>query len=128
MTVHIDQVIEFEFERSPSSARIARRAVMRLVGDAGSVEFVQRAALLTSELVSNATVHTAGPGRLRAHFSGRSLRVEVSDSSDVIPTPGMEPAPTAVGGRGLRLIAELSIRWGSMRLPRGKTVWFEIDT
>ena len=30
------------------------------------------------------------------------------------------------GGRGLRLVKELSNRWGTRRTTTGKTVWFEL--
>ena len=117
--------IEIKLEGSTLDAWVARRAVMHLIGDESSVEFVSDAMLITSELVTNATMHSEGPGVLRAEFGEHLLRVEVTDGSDAIPevVPDQQPA---AGGRGLRLVNDLATRWGVRQMLPGKTLWFEL--
>lgn len=83
--------------------------------------------LLASELVSNAVKHAnAALIEIRCEVVPRSVRVEVADGG-----PGFDaiPAvlnPDTVGGWGLRLVDELSTRWGIVDAT-GARVWFEID-
>lgn len=68
---------------------------------------------------------TPGPS---AGGTGRvplALLVEVSDP---LPDPPAvrAPGPDDEGGRGLRLVACSSRRWGTRRGKTGKTVWFEL--
>ncbi|WP_327234666.1 ATP-binding protein [Streptomyces sp. NBC_01317] len=54
-----------------------------------------------------------------------ALLVEVSDPLPDPPAPRAS-APDDEGGRGLRLVACSSRRWGTRRGKTGKTVWFEL--
>jgi anti-sigma regulatory factor (Ser/Thr protein kinase) len=99
--------------------------VLELLGDGPTIVFVSDAVLLTSELVTNAALHTKGPGALRASFTKGVLRVEVSDGSPDVPTITARGS-TSVGGHGLRLIDAVAYRWGADREVGGKTVWFEL--
>ena len=79
------------------------------------------AALLTSELVTNAVVHTAGGAvTLGIRCARDRLRVDVHDMS---PTPPVLTAasPDAEAGRGLMLVAELSAEWGSYRTREARS-------
>ena len=121
--------IRMRFDPSVSAPRVARRAVEQCVGADAPTEFLSDAVLLTSELVTNAVTHTDGGSELSAHFDpslGR-LRVEVSDTSPVVPEiRGGHPA-TNPGGRGLRIVDTVAARWGTTVLPSGKSVWFELS-
>jgi anti-sigma regulatory factor (Ser/Thr protein kinase) len=80
------------------------------------------AALLTSELVTNAVKHAGGTITLGLRRARDRLRIDVHDKS---PSP---PALTAASaddeaGRGLMLVAGLSTGWGSYRTPTGKVVY-----
>ncbi|MFI9727418.1 ATP-binding protein [Streptomyces sp. NPDC052092] len=86
------------------------------------------AALLVSELVTNALRHATGPVGVcltRPSVRPGVLLVEVSDP---LPDPPRERAarPDDEGGRGLQLLAVSACRWGHRAGPRGKTVWFEL--
>jgi anti-sigma regulatory factor (Ser/Thr protein kinase) len=85
------------------------------------------AALLISELVSNAIRHETGPTIVLdvSRACGR-LRVDVHDTSDALPTP-MEVPTDGEAGRGLLLVASLSDEWGFYRTPVGKAVYFTLD-
>ena len=84
------------------------------------------AALLTSELVTNAVQHVAGPEVtvVIACSCGR-VRVDVHDTSRSLPEVADVPAD-AESGRGLHLVATLSDEWGFYRTPAGKAVYFTL--
>ena len=92
---------------------------------------VERAALLVSELVTNAIVHARSQFRVRV--SVRPVpRVEVEDDSPALPEP--PPAETTVsvddiepGGLGMAIVDRLASRWGTERTTNGKVVWFELE-
>jgi anti-sigma regulatory factor (Ser/Thr protein kinase) len=114
-----------------SSVGVARRRLVSDLTEAGvRASAVTDAALVISELLSNALQH-AGPlpgSRLRVGWDldGDSVRVSVSDGGGPTrPEPG-EPTPTTTGGRGLRIVARLSRRWGTSCDPEGTTVWAEV--
>jgi anti-sigma regulatory factor (Ser/Thr protein kinase) len=88
------------------------------------------AALLVSELITNAVRHALGGGQPEVELRIRSepgrIRVVVSD-----PGGGFEPAPrlpTAAEGSGwgLYLVDRIADRWGVLSKDRNE-VWFEID-
>jgi anti-sigma regulatory factor (Ser/Thr protein kinase) len=84
------------------------------------------AALLTSELVTNAIMH--GPSQtvtLVISCGRHELRVNVHDTSQ--SAPGLVDAPVdAEAGRGLMLVSTLSTDWGFHRTPAGKVVYFTL--
>lgn len=100
-----------------SSVGVARR---HLIGDliqAGVYEATAcDAGLVLSELISNALRHaTPLPGRtVRVSWSLRQESVKLAVSDGGGPTVPMENEPTnwSVGGRGLGIVARLSLRWG----------------
>jgi anti-sigma regulatory factor (Ser/Thr protein kinase) len=84
------------------------------------------AALLTSELVTNAIRHEAGETVLLAiTCCCDQLRVDVHDTSSLLPVPADAPAD-AETGRGLMLVASLSAEWGYYATPAGKAVYFTL--
>jgi len=84
------------------------------------------AVLLTSELVTNAIRHEAGPVIiLDLGCAHGQLRVDVHDTSRFLPTLVDAPAD-AEAGRGLMLVASLSDDWGCYRTGAGKAVYFTL--
>jgi len=85
------------------------------------------AALLTSELVTNAIRHENGENvTLVLTCPWGQLRVEVHDTSPAMPVPIEAPAD-AEAGRGLMLVTTLSSDWGWYRTSAGKAVYFTLD-
>jgi anti-sigma regulatory factor (Ser/Thr protein kinase) len=86
------------------------------------------AALLTSELVTNAVAQEAADNEkilLVISWADDQMRVEVHDTSRSEPVPVDAPAD-AETGRGLMLVASLSTDWGFYRTTAGKAVYFTL--
>jgi len=83
--------------------------------------------LMTSELVTNACQHAAGPYLLELTRHGPLLRVAVRDADDRPPVLRPPRVPARPGGHGLRVVDRLATAWGSEPLAGGgKTVWLEV--
>lgn len=83
-------------------------------------------ALLTSEVVSNATRHGDGGAILEVVAVEDGVRISVSDDGEALPQV-LHPDAGTPGGRGVWLVSELARAWGVDRLPGGgKAVWFEV--
>src|SRR4051794_17898358 len=81
--------------------------------------------LVVTELVLNAVVHGQGVVECRTELAGREVRGEVIDQGSGFEHVVLERGPEAVGGLGLRIVSELTTRWG---VREGTThVWFAID-
>jgi two-component sensor histidine kinase len=108
----------------PLAPRDARTAVHRVM-QGRPPRAVERAALLTSELVTNAVIHAATPLVLAVAVDDDVLRVFVEDEDDRAPAVAVERGPH--GGFGLHIVDELADAWGTSRRPGGgKVVWFEM--
>ncbi|MFJ7332237.1 ATP-binding protein [Streptomyces sp. NPDC101110] len=123
-----DDCADWTFPAEPGAVRTARRAVRGRLRDWGLDNLADLAALLVSELVTNALRHATGPIGVRlVRRSGLdgALLVEVSDP---LPDPPRErdARPEDESGRGLHLVASASRRWGTRPGAAGKTVWFEL--
>lgn len=82
------------------------------------------AALLTSELVTNAIKHETGESvMLVISCTWGQLRVDVHDTSPSIPVPIDAPVE-AEAGRGLMLVSSLATDWGWYRTSAWKAVYF----
>lgn len=88
------------------------------------------ATLLTSELVTNAILHTASgaPGgtvTVVVVDVPDGVLVEVIDDGS-IGTPVVKDDVFAPDGHGLYLVQQLAAQWGYLRDPAGTTVWFHL--
>ncbi|MFI2436873.1 ATP-binding protein [Streptomyces sp. NPDC018693] len=89
-------------------------------------EAVHTAELVISELVTNAVRYAdCGEVSLEVRLIKAVLRVEVCDSSPVLPRPDF-PDEHSENGRGLFLVAALTDRYGAEPTPTGKRCWAEI--
>lgn len=121
--------VSMELARSPDAARQARAALRALVGGGGATapaDELGDVLLATSELVTNALVHTPGPVSVRAWLEHRvAWRVEVEDCSSDPPVL-RHPGSGSEGGRGMHVVQGITSRWGCDPVPNGKRLWFEI--
>jgi anti-sigma regulatory factor (Ser/Thr protein kinase) len=109
----------------PAAAGEARRCVRKAIETWGAPADPYVAALLTSELVTNAIRHSGGPIRLFVTCSCGHLRVYVHDTSPEWPAPA-ENSVEAEDGRGLMLVASLATNWGCYSTSVGKAVYFTL--
>ena len=110
---------------TPTAPAQARRHVRAAIESWEVAADPYVAALLTSELVTNAIMHTAGTVRLFVACSCEHLRVHVHDTSRDWPEP-LDPPVEAEEGRGLVLVDSLSADWGWYRTSEGKAVYFTL--
>ncbi|MFJ7175087.1 ATP-binding protein [Streptomyces massasporeus] len=105
----------------------ARRALRDLLGQWGKYGQSDVAELLTSELVTNAIVHTDHDAVLTATVGPHGLRVEVRDFVARRPRLRVPVADDGTNGRGLLLVQSLADSWGVRPHGVGKAVWFELE-
>lgn len=104
-----------------------RRALRELLSHWDVPGRSETAELLTSELVTNALVHTDHDAIVTATVSPRGLRVEVRDFVGRRPKPRVPNADDGTHGRGLVLVQSLADAWGVRAHGVGKAVWFELN-
>ncbi|MEU4211577.1 ATP-binding protein [Streptomyces sp. NPDC026206] len=113
---------------SPSSVAAARRFSERLLAEWDLQALTADAALLLSELVTNAIVHVpegAGDVELALSRTPDHLVVQVSDAGGCLPLCA-EAGPDSEGGRGMWLVEQIAAQWGHHASGVGKTVWFTL--
>ena len=81
--------------------------------------------LAISELVTNAITHARSAPTLALTLQPDCLRVEVTDRS--AHAPRLRPQADATGGFGLRLVGQVTDRWGWSPIAGGKAVWAEFQ-
>lgn len=117
-------VVHVQLPRDRSCAAVARRVLEDHLNGEFDRQAVEHAMLIASELVSNALLHGCGRIELRAELTDGRLRIDVSDEGE----PEWIGVSTVVadtdGGRGLRLVEQLSSAWGAATPPAH--VWAEL--
>jgi len=108
------------------SARLARQFVSSTLVSWHAEHLIDTAALLTSELVTNAVLHADSEIEVRLARDVDSIRFEVEDRGDGDPAPRLA-GPHETSGRGLALVDTLSEAWGVDSANPGKAVWFELS-
>ena len=107
-------------------SRHATRAAL-IAWQLGHVD--EAAALLVSELVTNAVRHARGIDVVTVNLhAGRNwLRIEVQDTDRHWPQPRI-PGRHEESGFGFILVDALASNWGVRETEAGKAVWAELDT
>lgn len=114
-----------ELESDPRLVAAAREFVRSRLTAWEIAELVDSAAVIVSELVTNAVLHARTVIQLRLSLERRSLRIEVFDENPRLPTTSSCP-PEATSGRGLALVSALASSWGIEHSDDGKVVWAEL--
>ncbi|MDI9834154.1 ATP-binding protein [Streptomyces sp. KAU_LT] len=119
----------FELAAHPGSVARARRlTTARLSGWSVCEDTCETAALVVSELVTNAIVHTASEHVVCELHDGADLvRIAVRDEGCAAGEPHSSPArQEEEHGRGLLLIDALCQAWGAHEHGSGLIVWAEL--
>ena len=114
-----------ELEPQLAAASAARRHVRLLLDDWGLDALVEPVLLLTSELVTNAVLHSGTAIVLRVRREGAGVRIGVEDGSSVPPVRRRR-STNATTGRGIALLEQVSSTWGWEPVGTGKRVWFTV--
>jgi len=129
----MSEVVAFQALPCDTSApRLARAFVDRrlsgaLDGRAGAGHRRGDAAIVVSELVTNAVQAAATVLRVSVACDRDSVRISVYDDADGLPAPG-DPGPFVARGRGLAVVQTLAAGWGFYRDRLvGKWVWAKIS-
>lgn len=120
-------MLEVELHRETTAPRAARALLRNRFSAELSSDELETAALLVSELVTNAVRHGRGKITLRMHLDDDRLLVEVIDEGGGLGpvTDRLNFRGSSGGGRGLPIVDAASSRWG---FHRGTAhVWFELE-
>ena len=117
------------FDAHPRSVAEARRFARGQLEEWGAPELCDSAALVVSELVTNAVVHTGTTTVVDLRLDAHSLRVEVEDQHPgrVLPTGLPTPSDDSESGRGLGITSSLASSWGVEYTSVAKRVWLVCD-
>lgn len=119
----------FELAAHPGAVAQARRVTRtQLTGWALCEDTCDTAALVVSELVTNAIVHTASTQIVCELHDGDDLvRIAVRDEGCAPGEPRPSPQrPEEEHGRGLLLIESLCRSWGAQPVGLGLLVWADV--
>ena len=125
-----DRYDEVSYTPHPRNIPLARRHVAGLTITWGHPALAGDAALLASELCTNALLHGSLRDRLfrvETTLTPTALRIAVTDPrGERLPSP--HPShPDDQSGRGLHIVRILAARWTVERLTVGKRVWAELN-
>jgi anti-sigma regulatory factor (Ser/Thr protein kinase) len=121
----VQRSVSVSLPAGPMAAAEARKQVRDAIEAWGVGADPYLAALLTSELVTNAIKHAMPPVKLFVTCSRSQLGVYVHDGSAEWAAPLGAPVD-AEDGRGLLLVASLACHWGCYRTSAGKAVYFTL--
>ncbi|WPO73550.1 ATP-binding protein [Streptomyces sp. KN37] len=115
------------FCAEPEEIKKLRRAVRRALSRWGAVVVAEEAELAVTELATNIIKHV-GQGTAAALVMETRvdrLRLELHDKSSLTPVVGSGGCDEECG-RGLHLLAAMSLDWGTLLTGAGKAVWCEL--
>jgi hypothetical protein len=116
-----------ELAPHPTAPRASRDFVARALERWGLGPMVPAASLVTSELVTNSTIHAGTAIELTVAWNLGLLRLTVRDNSPDLPRL-QHPQGLEVHGRGLSVVTALSRAFGVLPTTEGgKLVWAVLD-
>lgn len=101
----------------------ARHAVRQLLDGSVPPAVLADALLVVSELVSNAVMHAHRCCSLAVHVRTDDVLIAVDDDAGGCVAVRPTDDPLRPGGRGLRIVDEITSGWGVERNGHGKRVW-----
>jgi anti-sigma regulatory factor (Ser/Thr protein kinase) len=91
-------------------------------------EFAERAALMVSELATNAVKHGGSDFDVLVERTSAEIHIEIADTGGGSPTV-RRASPQDSSGRGLHIVEALADQWGVRQADggTGKIVWFTLS-
>jgi anti-anti-sigma regulatory factor len=111
----------------PDACRQVRIVVAQACSTWCRSELAATAALIATELVANVVRHAHTTMEFTFGLRDGRVSMTVRDHSRTLPKQA-DPAMTSAGGRGLRLVRDLSEAWGVLPVTDGKVVWTRLAT
>ncbi|HVW34697.1 MAG TPA: ATP-binding protein [Acidimicrobiia bacterium] len=131
MSLTTHQIPELEaVHRFPNHRRgpaEARHFVTETLRTWGCTPLVDDAAVIASELATNAMLHARTDFTVTVSRRASVVRIAVRDAS-CDPPKRRRGKPSAPSGRGLRLVEALASDWGTDFRADGKVVWAQLLT
>jgi hypothetical protein len=115
------------FPAALESTRAARHVLAGALPESRSPSLSDDAALVVSELATNAVVHARSEFTVTLTVSEDMIRISVHDT---MPLPAGAEASTTLPAsalHGLGAVAALAVRWGAEPAGNGKDVWAELS-
>jgi anti-anti-sigma regulatory factor len=111
----------------PDACRQVRQLVTQACAAWHRSELSATAALVATELVANVVRHAHTTMDFTVVLRDGRMSLAVRDGSRRLPRP-TEAKLSDAGGRGLRLVRDLTESWGVLPFADGKVVWTRIGT
>ncbi|MEU4623827.1 ATP-binding protein [Actinoplanes sp. NPDC023801] len=111
----------------PEACRQVRHLVSQACTTWQHTDVTATATLVATELVANVVRHAHTTMEFTLGLRDGRLIMAVRDRSRVIPR-AMDPSVNDAGGRGLRLVRDLTDTWGVLPVADGKVVWSQLTT
>jgi anti-sigma regulatory factor (Ser/Thr protein kinase) len=116
-----------DFAREIAAPGTARRSTVQALRESGQGDaLVEDAALVVSELATNAVVHARSAFSIAVTEQDSVVRISVHDRGPDLPLL-VDRGRGAFSGRGLIIVNALATRWGIDPTATGKVVWAELD-
>jgi len=111
-------------DADPRGAGQSRDWIRSAIAGHGCPVDLDDVVLVTDELFVNALMHGPPRGLVLVGYClwREGARIVVCDGGGSATPELRDPDPGTEGGRGLHLVEELSVRWGSFRLPGAQVV------
>ncbi|GIF15939.1 ATP-binding protein [Actinoplanes teichomyceticus] len=106
----------------PEACRHVRQLVSQACDRWHRSEFTATAALIATELVANVVRHAHTTMEFTLAVRDGRITMAVRDGCRHMPR-ALAPGRSDTGGRGLRLVRDLSAAWGVLPVSDGKVVW-----
>jgi histidine kinase-like protein len=119
--------VRARFRPVPEACRQVRALVVQACTTWQRADITATATLVATELVANVVRHAHTTMEFTLRLRGDRLVLAVRDGSLLMPRQ-LDPAVTDAGGRGLRLVRDMTDAWGVLPLAGGKVVWTQLTT
>jgi hypothetical protein len=113
------------FPRDVHAPRDARRFVTTTLERWGRTHLVDDAALVITELATNAITHGGSNLTVGLRCIGPRVILTTHDTSSALPYVRV-PDADAFSGRGMQLVSGVATNWGTEPMRDGKIVWAEL--
>jgi anti-anti-sigma regulatory factor len=118
--------IQLRLRPVPDACRQVRQVVTQACESWHLAGLAATATLIATELVANVVRHARTTMEFTVGLRDGQLWMSVRDGSRRMPKPA-DPGLTSPGGRGLRLVRDLTEAWGVLPVTDGKVVWTQLD-